>query len=330
MARARRASGWRGGGSARASRRRRNAKARRAANRDDAVTYECVDGETYCDGRHARALGRACAALRTRCFYEFEREETFTYDFSYDEDDDSAAYLRARLRWWEDRIASETLREPMMRQAGVRSLRTFAALARTDASGRRAGFEESSTTGETPADAEALRRWSIVHEGADANADTSVAESHLAVVGTLDVHLGAKLPGEILVGRRPFADASADAANDQYGFDPLAVVDPPRAYVFNVCVAPEFRGRGVGGRAGHHRRAPGGDSLRLHHDSAISAADGAQGDADHGGSDDRPATIVGTIDGRQGDSRGMGRSPRDGRPGAHDRGGRGARCDNGH
>jgi cytochrome c oxidase assembly factor 5 len=137
----------------------------------------------------------------------------------------------------------------MMRQAGVRSLRTFAALARTDASGRRAGFEESSTTGETPADAEALRRWSIVHEGADANADTSVAESHLAVVGTLDVHLGAKLPGEILVGRRPFADASADAsadaANDQYGFDPLAVVDPPRAYVFNVCVAPEFRGRGV-------------------------------------------------------------------------------------
>jgi cytochrome c oxidase assembly factor 5 len=132
----------------------------------------------------------------------------------------------------------------MMRQAGVRSLRTFAALARTDASGRRAGFEESSTTGETPADAEALRRWSIVHEGADANADTSVAESHLAVVGTLDVHLGAKLPGEILVGRRPFADASADAANDQY-FDPLAVVDPPRAYVFNVCVAPEFRGRGV-------------------------------------------------------------------------------------
>lgn len=245
MARARRASGWRGGGSARASRRRRNAKARRAANRDDAVTYECVDGETYCDGLHARALGRACAALRTRCFYEFEREETFTYDFSYDEDDDSAAYLRARLRWWEDRIASETLREPMMRQAGVRSLRTFAALARTDASGRRAGFEESSTTGETPADAEALRRWSIVHEGADANADTSVAESHLAVVGTLDVHLGAKLPGEILVGRRPFADASADAANDQYGFDPLAVVDPPRAYVFNVCVAPEFRGRGV-------------------------------------------------------------------------------------
>ena len=244
MARARRASGWRGGGSARASRRRRNAKARRAANRDDAVTYECVDGETYCDGLHARALGRACAALRTRCFYEFEREETFTYDFSYDEDDDSAAYLRARLRWWEDRIASETLREPMMRQAGVRSLRTFAALARTDASGRRAGFEESSTTGETPADAEALRRWSIVHEGADANADTSVAESHLAVVGTLDVHLGAKLPGEILVGRRPFADASADAANDQY-FDPLAVVDPPRAYVFNVCVAPEFRGRGV-------------------------------------------------------------------------------------
>ena len=243
MARARRASGWRGGGSARASRRRRNAKARRAANRDDAVTYECVDGETYCDGRHARALGRACAALRTRCFYEFEREETFTYDFSYDEDDDSAAYLRARLRWWEDRIASETLREPMMRQAGVRSLRTFAVLARTDASGRRAGFEESSTTGETPADAEALRRWSIVHEGADANADTSVAESHLAVVGTLDVHLGAKLPGEILVGRRPFADASADAANDR--FDPLAVVDPPRAYVFNVCVAPEFRGRGV-------------------------------------------------------------------------------------
>ena len=187
---------------------------KRAARRiaDDAVTYECVDGETYCDGRHARALGRACAALRTRCFYEFEREETFTYDFSYDEDDDSAAYLRARLRWWEDRIASETLREPMMRQAGVRSLRTFAALARTDASGRRAGFEESSTTGETPADAEALRRWSIVHEGADANADTSVAESHLAVVGTLDVHLGAKLPGEILVGRRPFADASADAA----------------------------------------------------------------------------------------------------------------------
>ena len=249
MARARRASGWCGGGSARASRRRRNAKARRAANRDDAydaVTYECVNGETYCDGRHARALGRACAALRTRCFYEFEREETFTYDFSFDEDDDSATYLRARLRWWEDRIASETLREPMMRQAGVRSLRTFAALARTDAAGRRTGFEESSTTGETLADAEALRRWSIVHERADANGNTSVAESHLAVVGTLDVHMGPNLPGEILVGRRPFADASAAANDDdQYGFDPLAIVDPPRAYVFNVCVAPEFRGRGV-------------------------------------------------------------------------------------
>jgi cytochrome c oxidase assembly factor 5 len=205
-----------------------------------------VDCETYRDGHHARALGRACAALRTRCFYEFEREDTFTTAFlSEDDDEDSSAYLRARLRWWDDRITSETLREPMMRKVGVRSLRTFAALARTDAAGRRAGFDDVSSTSEAPADAEALRRWSVAHElDSEVDMDTSGAESHVAVVGTLDVHMGPNLPGEILVGRRPFADARP-AADDDIRFDPLAIVDPPRAYVFNVCVAPEFRGHGV-------------------------------------------------------------------------------------
>lgn len=106
--------GWCGGGSVWVSRRRRNAKARRAVNCDDVVMYECVDGEMYCDGCYVCVFGCVCVVFWMRCFYEFEREEIFTYDFSYDEDDDSAVYFRVWLWWWEDWIVSEMLWELMM------------------------------------------------------------------------------------------------------------------------------------------------------------------------------------------------------------------------
>ena len=53
-----------------------------------------------------------------------------------------------------------------------------------------------------------------------------------------DVHLGASLPGEDLVGARPSpSDDDDDTETD--AFDPIdAITTPRRAYVFNVCVAP--------------------------------------------------------------------------------------------
>jgi len=246
-------------------RRRLVGAAARASNddeEDDNAAFACVDvGNSREHAFLARELERACAVVRTRCFYEIEderRAEPVTFSFDDDDDDVSIATRasKPRLRWWEDRVASETVRETMFQRVGMRGVRTFAAATRADADGtpldadvvasiraRASTSASSSTTSrEHPIDSAALRRWSVVRAR-----DADDADSRLFVVaGTLDVHLGPSLPGEDLVGARP--STTDDDTTDDEGFNPIDVVTPRRAYVFNVCVAPEFRGLGVAER----------------------------------------------------------------------------------
>jgi len=246
-------------------RRRLFGVAARASNDENdaaaaADAFTCMDvGNSREHAFLARELERACAVVRTRCFYEIEDERraepvTFSFDDDDDDDDDDVSIAtrasKPRLRWWEDRVASETVRETMFQRVGMRGVRTFAAATRADADGTpldaavvasiraRASTSASSTTSrEHPTDAAALRRWSVVRARDADDADSSL----FVVAGTLDVHLGPSLPGEALVGARPSTD-------DDESFDPIDVVTPRRAYVFNVCVAPEFRGLGVAER----------------------------------------------------------------------------------
>lgn len=88
--------------------------------------------------------------------------------------------------------------------------------------------------GEHPADAQALKSWTVVRSSRGTGGD------ECTVVGTLDVYISRALADEILAGTRPSNEDDADAP-----FDVIAAMDSPRAYIFNVCVAPEHRGRGV-------------------------------------------------------------------------------------
>ena len=234
---------------ARRRRRARGACAATRVEREEDASFACVDvGNVGEHAFHSRELERACAVVRTRCFYEIENErrgETLTFSFDADEaDEDVSNATRAskpRLRWWKDRIASETARETMFQRVGMRGVRTFAAATRADADRTPLDADvvaSTATTRENPIDVTALRRWSVVRARTDAEDDANL----FVVAGTLDVHLGASLPGEDLVGARPSpSDDDDDTETD-------IIANTRRAYVFNVCVAPEFRGLGVAER----------------------------------------------------------------------------------
>lgn len=221
-------------------------RARPRADGGDARTnetgYACeIAREGDGDG-FRRAVARACAALRARCFYEYDEYEASAV-FAFDELDADATVeecvARTRVRWWEGRVASENARAHMFARVGMEDIVTFAATTpgAEAASGEAETRDDSAFErgGEHPADAQALKSWTVVRSSRGAH------RGEFTVVGTLDVHLGRALAGEILVGTRPTpSEDDADAP-----FDPVAALDPPRAYIFNVCVAPEHRGRGV-------------------------------------------------------------------------------------
>jgi len=215
--------------SGRRGRRGRGAFARRTftASNQSSSAYTCVDIDESSPHVDSYALRRCCAALRVRCFYEFVKESG-----GGDASDGDAC---ARLAWWNDRITSETTRATSFARAGMRDVRTFAALedvAEDEEDAYHAG--EAREDHEHPVDVAALRRWSSTASFPDV-ADLG---TRVRVIGTLDVHMGRSLPGESLVGIRPVTP-SADDDN------PIHIVSPPRAYAFNVCVSPESRGIGV-------------------------------------------------------------------------------------
>jgi len=199
------------------------------------ASFRCVrlgDDEDTFDN-----LPGACAAVRTRSFYEFGEDSDSDSDSdararSFKTTDDSNRLpvdIKARLDWWSDKILSEKLRESKFQRMGMRVI-TFAALVPSDSAGLVHSADAVDggaklNNRESAVDVEALRRWSVVTD----TASTTHAPHHV-VVGTMDVHIGNALIGESLVGCRPL-DRSDDASS--------------RAYAFNVCVAPEFRGHGV-------------------------------------------------------------------------------------
>lgn len=119
-----------------------------ATDRNDeekgATSFRCVrlgDDEDTFDN-----LPGACAAVRTRSFYEFGENsdadadsdsDARSFKKTDDADDDSnrlTVDIKARLDWWSDRILSEKLREAKFQRVGMRVI-TFAALVPSDSAG---------------------------------------------------------------------------------------------------------------------------------------------------------------------------------------------------
>ncbi|CEF97330.1 Acyl-CoA N-acyltransferase [Ostreococcus tauri] len=214
-----------GGRRGRGKRGRRETRARARAREFVALGEETRDNAST-------VIRRACAALRTRCFYEYDAEEGLIFDFGSSAGDVDACVARAREQWWSGRVTSECTRARRFEMARMFGVHTFAAI---EGAGDCARWDAS--TGEHPADAAALRSWTVLPARSNDAADA-------IVVGTLDVHFGRSLPGEFLIGTRPSLGDDSDA-DAESRFDPVAALNPPRAYVFNVCVSPENRGRGI-------------------------------------------------------------------------------------
>ena len=166
---------------------------------------------------------RACAALRVRCFYRYDTETR---------DADGAllfgeAFQEDRRAWLARRLRSETNRARRLTDLGMR-VSTFAAtraapdaatlarerdaLAAAEAAeaarwdldaplelrkGRKASSNESaSNESASSAASSAPARCLIAREGARGGGETEV-------IGTVDLHVGARLPGEFLEGALP-------------------------------------------------------------------------------------------------------------------------------
>ena len=165
---------------------------------------------------------RACAALRVRCFYRYDTETR---------DADGAllfgeAFQEDRRAWLARRLRSETNRARRLTDLGMR-VSTFAAtraapdaatlarerdaLAAAEAAeaarwdldaplelrkGRKASSNESSSNESASSAGAAPARCLIAREGARGGGETEV-------IGTVDLHVGARLPGEFLEGALP-------------------------------------------------------------------------------------------------------------------------------
>jgi len=166
---------------------------------------------------------RACAALRVRCFYRYDPETR---------DADGAllfgeAFQEDKRAWLARRLRSETNRARRLTDLGMR-VSTYAAtraapdaatlarerdaLAAAEAAeaarwdldaplelrkGRKASSNESDELNESASSAGAApARCLIAREGARGGGETEV-------IGTVDLHVGARLPGEFLEGALP-------------------------------------------------------------------------------------------------------------------------------
>ena len=124
-------SSWRGAGGERRGRWRRAASEREENARS---VFACVDvGNVGEHAFHSRELERACAVVRTRCFYgnaavaagvDVFLDDADEADEADEDDSNATRASKPRLRWWEDRIASETARETMFQRVGMRGVRT--------------------------------------------------------------------------------------------------------------------------------------------------------------------------------------------------------------
>ena len=168
---------------------------------------------------------RACAALRVQCFYQYDPEKHGDGALLFGEAAD-----RARRRWVDKRTGAEEARLQKMTQLGMR-VTSFAA---TSCAPPREVVEAESEAWEAAESA----AWSLnsgVARGKGGNRATTrrciVPKTTTSakrgrdeeVVGTLDFHVGARLPGELLEGSMPKSSlstvfsTSADATPEVIG-----------------------------------------------------------------------------------------------------------------
>mmetsp|Transcript_3353 Transcript_3353/g.11626 ORF Transcript_3353/g.11626 Transcript_3353/m.11626 type:complete len:314 (+) Transcript_3353:266-1207(+) len=207
------------------------------------------------DATGSESLLAACAALRVECFYHYPGPPDGTLVLGGD------AAARQERSWLDARRRAEEARLHKMQRLGM-EVTCLAAV------GRRGELDGL-------ADRDAARR-----EGSGVG-DQHMIAGGLEVVGTLDIHRGERLPGEVLEGDLPrvrklspaaqrVADirsrnaAAAARAATRAAPPPVPAAGQPmaggrldvgRAYIFNVCVSPAYRRLGAASLMLRHAHA---------------------------------------------------------------------------
>ena len=180
---------------------------------------------------------RACAALRVQCFYCYDPER-----HGDGSPLGSEAAKRARRRWLDTHVCAEEARMHKMEPLGMR-VASFAATCRAplgdhddggdgdggdSGEGREDGGDEGIGGGVSAQHAApperalstpphcALPSRCIIRTVASSPSSSSL-DALEEVVGTLDFHVGARLPGEMLEGSRPSSSPPRDASAGEDG-----------------------------------------------------------------------------------------------------------------
>mmetsp|Transcript_12375 Transcript_12375/g.40731 ORF Transcript_12375/g.40731 Transcript_12375/m.40731 type:complete len:359 (-) Transcript_12375:23-1099(-) len=199
------------------------------------------------ESQHASELV-ACAALRVRCFYAYPGAADGSVLFG-------AAEEAAKGRWLGARRRSEEARMLKMRRLGMH---VTCLAASVDLATLKGSSEDALAAG-LAEDAAATGAASFAEGAGSARFVDERAGRLCEVLGTLDIHRGERLPGEVLEGNHPRkppeeAEETLQTARDSYraAFKTHGTLagDPNlgRAYIFNVCVSPRARRMGVGSR----------------------------------------------------------------------------------
>ena len=153
-----------------------------------APVQEPLLGVTVCDAAGSEALLRACAALRVECFYSYTDDNALAILFGPQAE-------TAELAWAEARLRVEAARSARMQSLGMQVTCLAAVCCATHA---------GAVHGGSPGGSDHVRgRLRAIR----------LVECDSEVVGTLDIHVGDRLPGEPLEGSLPGKELPQQAAS---------------------------------------------------------------------------------------------------------------------
>ena len=153
---------------------------------------ESLLGVTVRDAAGSEALMRACAALRVECFYSYTDDNALAVLFGPHAES-------AEMAWAEARLRVEAARAARMQSLGMQVTCLAAVCCSTQVDAVHGGGQQAGDS---------------VRGGLRAIRRVQLDCLDIEVVGTLDIHVGDRLPGEPLEGTLPGREPPQQAASN--------------------------------------------------------------------------------------------------------------------